>query len=57
MGEADPSKSDQTTTASVEDEEQLPPHLKIGSEFTFRVTVLHAYDVSPEYTDIFCQFK
>ncbi|XP_068217159.1 kinesin-like protein unc-104 isoform X4 [Palaemon carinicauda] len=38
-------------------EEELPSHLKIGQEFTFRVTVLQAFDVSTEYADIFCQFN
>lgn len=38
-------------------EEELPEHLKIGSQFTFRVTVLQACGISPEYADIFCQFK
>lgn len=32
-------------------------HLKIGSNFTFRVTVLQASSISAEYADIFCQFK
>ncbi|XP_030842584.1 kinesin-like protein KIF1A isoform X13 [Strongylocentrotus purpuratus] len=32
-------------------------HLKIGSNFTFRVTVLQASGISTEYSDIFCQFK
>lgn len=32
-------------------------HLKIGSTFTFRVTVLQASSISAEYADIFCQFK
>lgn len=36
---------------------QLPPHLKLGAEFTFRVTVLQAVGISREYADIFCQFK
>lgn len=36
---------------------QLPAHLKLGSEFTFRVTVLQAVGISREYADIFCQFK
>ena len=45
-----------------EDEKQesfddLPEHLKIGQDFTMRVTVLQAYAVSPEYSDIFTQFK
>lgn len=38
-------------------DDDLPPHLRIGQEFTFRVTVLQAFDVSTEYADIFCQFK
>ncbi|KAJ8022149.1 Kinesin-like protein KIF1A [Holothuria leucospilota] len=32
-------------------------HLKIGSTFTFRVTVLQASGISTEYSDIFCQFN
>ncbi|XP_067826472.1 kinesin-like protein KIF1B isoform X2 [Heptranchias perlo] len=32
-------------------------HLKIGSVFTFRVTVLQASGIPPEYADIFCQFN
>ncbi len=37
--------------------EDLPEHLNLGSQFTFRVTVLQASAISPEYADIFCQFK
>ncbi|XP_050723707.1 kinesin-like protein unc-104 isoform X2 [Eriocheir sinensis] len=37
--------------------EDLPSHLRIGQELTFRVTVLQAFDVSTEYADIFCQFN
>ncbi|XP_032904437.1 kinesin-like protein KIF1B isoform X12 [Amblyraja radiata] len=32
-------------------------HLKIGSVFTFRVTVLQASGIPAEYADIFCQFN
>ncbi|XP_061201312.1 kinesin-like protein KIF1A isoform X14 [Neopsephotus bourkii] len=32
-------------------------HLKLGSMFTFRVTVLQASSISAEYADIFCQFN
>uniref|UniRef100_A0A671LVL8 plus-end-directed kinesin ATPase n=1 Tax=Sinocyclocheilus anshuiensis TaxID=1608454 RepID=A0A671LVL8_9TELE len=32
-------------------------HLNIGSNFTFRVTVLQASSISAEYADIFCQFN
>ncbi|XP_026872109.2 kinesin-like protein KIF1B isoform X10 [Electrophorus electricus] len=35
----------------------LPSQLEVGSVFTFRVTVLQASGVSPEYADIFCQFN
>ncbi|XP_074661847.1 kinesin-like protein unc-104 [Tubulanus polymorphus] len=35
----------------------LPDHLKIGQQLTFRVTVLQASGISPEYADIFCQFN
>ncbi|XP_038061975.1 kinesin-like protein KIF1A isoform X11 [Patiria miniata] len=31
--------------------------LKLGSTFTFRVTVLQASGISTEYSDIFCQFN
>merc|ERR1740128_677307 len=37
--------------------EDLPEHLKLGAEFTLRVTVLQAYGISAEYTDIFTQFN
>ncbi|CAH1774965.1 unnamed protein product [Owenia fusiformis] len=38
-------------------ETDLPNHLKLGEQFTFRVTVLQASGISPEYADIFCQFN
>ncbi|XP_035212059.1 kinesin-like protein unc-104 isoform X4 [Stegodyphus dumicola] len=34
-----------------------PDHLHLGQEFTFRVTVLQAINISKEYADIFCQFN
>lgn len=37
--------------------EKALSHLKVGSTFTFRVTVLQASSISAEYADIFCQFK
>ncbi|XP_025755839.1 kinesin-like protein KIF1A isoform X3 [Oreochromis niloticus] len=37
--------------------EKALSHLKIGSTFTFRVTVLQASSISAEYADIFCQFN
>jgi kinesin family protein 1 len=39
------------------DLKDLPEHLTLGSQFQFRVTVLQASCISPEYADIFCQFK
>ncbi|XP_029291331.1 LOW QUALITY PROTEIN: kinesin-like protein KIF1B [Cottoperca gobio] len=35
----------------------LDGQLEVGSIFTFRVTVLQASSVPPEYADIFCQFN
>ncbi|XP_056399012.1 kinesin-like protein KIF1B isoform X11 [Hyla sarda] len=37
--------------------EDIGEYLKIGSVFTFRVTVLQASGIPPEYADIFCQFN
>uniref|UniRef100_A0ABM5EKH2 plus-end-directed kinesin ATPase n=1 Tax=Pogona vitticeps TaxID=103695 RepID=A0ABM5EKH2_9SAUR len=37
--------------------EEVGDHLKLGSMFTFRVTVLQASGILPEYADIFCQFN
>ena len=37
--------------------EELAGRLEVGSVFTFRVTVLQASAILPEYADIFCQFK
>uniref|UniRef100_A0A8C6V1B5 plus-end-directed kinesin ATPase n=1 Tax=Neogobius melanostomus TaxID=47308 RepID=A0A8C6V1B5_9GOBI len=37
--------------------EGLADQLEVGSIFTFRVTVLQASGVPPEYADIFCQFN
>ncbi|XP_060097969.1 kinesin-like protein KIF1A isoform X6 [Heteronotia binoei] len=37
--------------------EAVLDHLKLGSIFTFRVTVLQASSISAEYADIFCQFN
>ncbi|XP_061834347.2 kinesin-like protein KIF1A isoform X12 [Nerophis lumbriciformis] len=46
--EGEPGLDDQTDT---------PEHLRVGSVFTFRVTVLQASSISAEYADIFCQFN
>ncbi|XP_075695441.1 kinesin-like protein KIF1B isoform X17 [Rhinoderma darwinii] len=37
--------------------EDVGEHLKIGSVFTFRVTVLQASGIPHEFADIFCQFN
>ncbi|XP_019397208.1 PREDICTED: kinesin-like protein KIF1B isoform X6 [Crocodylus porosus] len=37
--------------------DEVGDHLKLGSMFTFRVTVLQASGILPEYADIFCQFN
>ncbi|XP_061422243.1 kinesin-like protein KIF1B isoform X16 [Lethenteron reissneri] len=37
--------------------ERAGEHLALGSTFTFRVTVLQASGIPPEYADIFCQFN
>ena len=37
--------------------DDLPDHLKIGQEFTMRVTLLQAYGLSGDYSDVFTQFK
>ncbi|XP_078281437.1 kinesin-like protein KIF1B isoform X3 [Rhinoraja longicauda] len=37
--------------------DEVIEHLKIGSVFTFRVTVLQASGIPAEYADIFCQFN
>ncbi|KAL1122335.1 hypothetical protein AAG570_003740 [Ranatra chinensis] len=40
-----------------EREEEIPQHLALGCDFTFRVTVLQAVGIATEYSDIFCQFN
>ncbi|XP_030589096.1 kinesin-like protein KIF1B isoform X6 [Archocentrus centrarchus] len=37
--------------------DDLGSHLEVGSVYTFRVTVLQASGIPPEYADIFCQFN
>ncbi|XP_061743849.1 kinesin-like protein KIF1A isoform X3 [Nerophis ophidion] len=41
----------------LDDQTDPPEHLRVGSVFTFRVTVLQASSISAEYADIFCQFN
>ncbi|CAL7940667.1 unnamed protein product [Xylocopa violacea] len=56
IGDADSGKGDSSVSSDMK-EEDLPDHLQLGSEFTFRVTVLQAMGISTEYADIFCQFN
>nr|CAD7571225.1 unnamed protein product [Timema californicum] len=55
-GDADSGHGDSSVSSDVK-EEELPEHLQVGNEFTFRVTVLQAVGISTEYADIFCQFN
>jgi len=32
-------------------------NLVIGSQFTFRINVIQATGISPDYQDLFCQFR
>ncbi|KAJ8714932.1 hypothetical protein PYW08_004913 [Mythimna loreyi] len=58
MGEcdADSGRGDSSLASELK-EEELPEHLTLGKEFTFRVTVLQAHSVSTDYADVFCQFN
>ncbi|KAJ8866760.1 hypothetical protein PR048_032621 [Dryococelus australis] len=55
-GDADSGHGDSSVSSDVK-EEDLPDHLQLGNSFTFRLTILQAVGISPEYADIFCQFK
>ncbi|XP_046673544.1 kinesin-like protein unc-104 isoform X4 [Homalodisca vitripennis] len=54
--DTDSGRGDSSVSSEVK-EEELPQHLTVNNEFTFRVTVLQAIGVSTEYADIFCQFN
>ncbi|XP_014600352.1 PREDICTED: kinesin-like protein unc-104 isoform X1 [Polistes canadensis] len=56
IGDADSGRGDSSVSSDMK-EEDLPDHLQLGAEFTFRVTVLQAMGISTEYADIFCQFN
>ncbi|KAL7057456.1 hypothetical protein AAHC03_019102 [Spirometra sp. Aus1] len=36
--------------------DELPAHLRLGSQFRFRVTILEVYGICNAFDDIFCQF-
>ena len=38
-------------------ESTLQSHLKLGSQFKFRIIILEICGISNEYSDIFCQFN
>uniref|UniRef100_A0A667WZD3 plus-end-directed kinesin ATPase n=1 Tax=Myripristis murdjan TaxID=586833 RepID=A0A667WZD3_9TELE len=50
-------QSSEVITPSEDRGEGLAGQLEVGSIFTFRVTVLQASGILPEYADIFCQFN
>nr|CAH7736206.1 unnamed protein product [Callosobruchus chinensis] len=54
--DADSGRGDSSVASDIK-EEDIPDHLTVGKEFTFRVTVLQAVGISTEYADIFCQFN
>lgn len=54
--DADSGRGDSSVSSELQ-ELSAAEHLLIGKEFTFRVTVLQASGIGPEYSDIFCQFK
>lgn len=54
--DADSGKGDSSVSSDFKDED-IPEHLAVAKEVTFRVTVLQALGISTEYADIFCQFK
>ncbi|KAJ8923444.1 hypothetical protein NQ315_002003 [Exocentrus adspersus] len=54
--DADSGRGDSSVSSDLK-EEDIPEHLAVGKEFTFRVTVLQAVGISTEYADIFCQFN
>lgn len=54
--DGDSGHGDSSVSSDIKDDE-LPSHLLISKDFTFRVTLLQAVGVPNEYADIFCQFK
>nr|XP_032519152.1 kinesin-like protein unc-104 [Danaus plexippus plexippus] len=54
--DADSGRGDSSLASELKDED-LPDHLTLGREFTFRVTVLQAHSVATDYADVFCQFN
>jgi kinesin family protein 1 len=46
-----------TSRLSKIDDAKLGPHLKIGSQFKFRIIIVEIAGISSDYSDIFCQFN
>lgn len=44
-------------TSNVEQENSSNKHLRLGSQFTFRITILQAIDLPKSYSDVFCQYS
>ncbi|CRL07187.1 CLUMA_CG020172, isoform A [Clunio marinus] len=59
LEDADSGRDDSSAASEMHNnqEEHQGDHLVIGSEFTFRVTVLQVSDIASQYSDIFCQFN
>ncbi|KRT82690.1 Kinesin, partial [Oryctes borbonicus] len=54
--DADSGRGDSSMSSDIK-EDDIPDHLALCKEFTFRVTVLQVVGISTEYADIFCQFN
>ncbi|KAK9739270.1 Kinesin-associated [Popillia japonica] len=54
--DADSGRGDSSMSSDIK-EDDIPDHLALAKEFTFRVTVLQVVGISTEYADIFCQFN
>lgn len=55
--DGDSGRGDSNDSCTSDLKEELPEHLNLEKEFTFRVTIIQAYDIPSEYADVFCQFK
>lgn len=43
--------------SNVERNDNPNKHLRLGSQFTFRITILQAIDLPKSYSDVFCQYS
>lgn len=44
-------------TNNIQNDNNPNKHLRLGSTFTFRITVLQAIDLPKSYSDVFCQYS